>query len=63
MQQNDFEQVGEEMYEIVREKYPEADSLAEKTSDILQKALNIKVTDSEKLYLMMHINRLSEKKN
>ncbi|MBR4470911.1 MAG: PRD domain-containing protein [Erysipelotrichaceae bacterium] len=51
------------MYEIVREKYPEANSLAEKTSDILQKALNIKVTDSEKLYLMMHINRLSEKKN
>lgn len=63
MQQNDFEQGEEEMYEIVRAKYPTADSLAEKISNLLRKELNVDVTDSEKLYLMLHLNRLSEKKN
>ena len=51
----------EEMYEVVKEKYPETYELSEKICLYLGKQLNVRITDEEKLYLMLHINRLTDK--
>ena len=61
LQKGEFETGNEEMYRVVKEKYPQIDTLCEKVMVLINKEMNVKVTDSEKLYLMMHMSRLSEK--
>ena len=63
LQKGESEVGNEEMYQIMKEKYPSFDVLCEKLSDLFLEEMNVKITDSEKLYLMMHISRLSEKEN
>ena len=63
LQAGENEEGNDEMYQIMKEKYPSFHALCEKLSDLLLKEMNVKITDSEKLYLMMHISRLSEKEN
>jgi beta-glucoside operon transcriptional antiterminator len=47
-----------ETYELIRKEYPQTFQCSEKVSSYLNKKLNIVLSDEEKLYLMLHINRL-----
>lgn len=61
LQSGSINSQNEDMYEVMKEKYPETYELSEKVCSYLGKQLNAKITDEEKLYLMLHINRLAEK--
>ena len=63
LQDGDFEAGNEEMYEVMKQKYSNINLVNEKICEYLGKELNVIINESEKLYLMMHINRLSEKES
>ena len=46
------------LYRTTKEDYPKTYQCSEKVSDYLKKKMNLDLTDEEKLYLMLHINRL-----
>ena len=49
------------LYEEVRTQYPEVDSCTKEVARILSHLLGSEVTDEERLYLMLHVNRLYER--
>lgn len=52
------------MYETLKKQYPHTHNCADKISELLSEKLSIQLNDEEKLYLMLHINRLcSREKN
>ena len=63
IQKGDHNNGNEEMYKMVSEQYPKIDQLAEKIAAHLRKQLHADVNESEKLYLILHIERLSKTQN
>lgn len=53
-----IETENEQLYETMKKDHPKTYTCSEKASKYLEKKLNLKLTDEEKLYLMLHINRL-----
>jgi beta-glucoside operon transcriptional antiterminator len=49
------------MYRMLQKEYPQIDECAEKVRLFLQKELQCNVSDEEKLYLILHINRINAK--
>lgn len=52
-----------QMYHSVREEYPEAAACVDKISACYQRDWAAELTEEEKLYLIMHINRVCSKEN
>ena len=52
-----------EMFEIVKEKYPDAYACSEKIAEYMQNQLNRTISKEELLYLMLHLNRLKDRNN
>ena len=50
--------MNEQLYEATKEEFPKNYSCVEKVTDYLKKKMNLNLTNEEKLYLMLHINRL-----
>ncbi len=53
-----IESNSDKLFKSVKNDYPIAYSCAEKISNYLNRRLDVQLTDDEKLYLMLHINRL-----
>ena len=51
------------LYEIVKEKYVNANKCVEKIADYILNNFNYKISNEEKLYLMIHIERIVYKVN
>ena len=51
----------EELYEEVVAGYPQAARCAQKASALIEQRLGGKLTQEEQLYLMLHVNRISER--
>lgn len=58
-----IQSVNEKMYQTVRSGYNATAVCTDRVSDFLEKERNIKLTDEEKLYLMLHINRLCSRED
>lgn len=52
-----------QMYTSIREEYPRISACVEKISDYFHDQLRTKLTEEEKLYLILHVNRLCAKEN
>ena len=46
------------MYESIREKFPEIAECIDKIEEYFVKKFNIQLSEEEKMYLMLHINRI-----
>lgn len=51
----------EELYDEVVASYPEAATCAQKASALIERRLGGTLTQEERLYLMLHVNRISER--
>lgn len=49
------------MYQTLKKEYPQAESCIEKIETLFEEELNSKLSDEEKLYLILHINRVCAK--
>ncbi len=49
------------MYEPMKEEYPELVGCVEKISDYIRQEWNCELSDEEKLYLVLHVNRICSK--
>ena len=47
-----------QMYESIREEYPEVSDCVDKISRYYKKEWSAELTEEEKLYLIMHVNRV-----
>lgn len=61
LQKTTIDSSNKEMYELIKEKYPKTYTTTEKICEYLAKEIECDITDEEKLYLMLHINRLAQK--
>lgn len=52
-----------DIFESLKTNYPQAYICAEKISDYINNIYNVKLTDEELLYLMLHINRMYSHEN
>jgi beta-glucoside operon transcriptional antiterminator len=48
----------QKLYQNAKESYPKVSDCVDKIADFLQETRNMELEDEEKLYLMMHVNRL-----
>lgn len=55
---NQIESTNLDMFKILKEQYSSTYECAVKISDLFVDKLNIRLSDEEKIYLMLHINRL-----
>jgi beta-glucoside operon transcriptional antiterminator len=53
----------EELYEQVKAEYPQVSECVDEIADYLTSILSETVTEEEKLYMIMHVNRLCEKES
>ncbi|MBQ9328585.1 MAG: PRD domain-containing protein [Solobacterium sp.] len=53
----------EQMYQTLVQNYPKTHDVSEKISRYLEATMDLKLTDEEKMYLMLHINRLSTRED
>ena len=52
-----------EMYKSLSDQYPEVNKCVESITDYLQKKTSVLLTSEEKMYLLLHINRLYDREN
>lgn len=52
-----------QMYHSIREEYPDVARCVDKISDCYKRDWSMSLTEEEKLYLIMHINRVCSKEN
>lgn len=51
------------MYSALVKEYPKTNECAEKISDMIKATMDISLTDEEKMYLILHINRLYDRED
>lgn len=61
--QEQMQSDNDHLFLVMKESYPKVHICSEAVSDCLADRLNILLTNEEKLYLMMHINRLCSREN
>lgn len=62
VQSNDIEDSHEEfLYEQIKTRYPEAFGCVKRIEAYINDKLGIKMSDDEKLYFMLHVNRLTKR--
>lgn len=49
------------MYQALRKEYPQVDGCIDQIEAFIQKELHFALSDEEKLYLILHINRVCAK--
>jgi beta-glucoside operon transcriptional antiterminator len=53
----------DQLYKTVKSEYPDVYVCSEEVANYINEILNVKLSDEEKLYLILHINRLCERGN
>ena len=53
----------ENMYQTLVESYPRTYKVSEQIAGYLKEKMDLELTDEEKMYLMLHINRLSTRED
>ena len=51
------------MFEIMKEKYPDVYMCTKDVCEYLKMQTGMEINDEEMLYLMLHINRLTDRNN
>lgn len=51
------------LYEKMKKEFPETDCCVEKISDLIRNELGWELSDEEKMYLIIHVNRICEKES
>ncbi len=50
-----------QIYEMIQKQYPNISKCVERINDYFYQTINCNITDEEKLYLILHINRITSK--
>ena len=52
-----------QMYTSIREEYPQISACVDKITSYYHAQLGVELTEEEKLYLILHVNRVCAKEN
>lgn len=63
MKQDQIHSRNGKMYSDLVKEYPKTHECAQKISDMIKETMDISLTDEEKMYLILHINRLCDRED